>query len=252
MKNLRLPLPHCVAALLALLALVSCRPWFTRQVSGEILALEGTPMGTWGGKRFHLAEQTAIFPGMTIAVPPASRVDLLLLPGILMELQPDTKIEIQRLRLSRDGDESIRPMIAREATIRLLHGALFATVGRAPTRSGLTIETQLGSVKAGSGRTFKIVSKDSKLRIVSARGRVAFASQGEISAIKINPGYFVVLDGANGIPQAAAKSGAQAQKEVAESIKAEKQLLQLERENQTSFRRWRDGPIHPAAPPDEG
>lgn len=248
MKHRKLLLLNRVLALLALMMLTSCRPWFTRQVSGEILAVEGRPEGILQGKTIRLTERTVISPGMTIRVPPESRIDLLLLPGILIELRPDTEVEIERLRLSRDGDESIRPMIAREATIRLLRGALFATVGRAPTRSGLRIETLVGTVIAGSGRAFMTAAEGQKLRIVSARGIVAFAPLEGAPLIKINPGYFAVLPGPSAAPQPAAESGAQAQKEVAETIKTERQLQQLERENQASFRRWRNRPVHPTEP----
>ena len=251
MNHRKLLLFNRILALLGLMTLASCRPWFTRQVSGEILAVEGAPEGILQGKTIRLTERTGISPGMTIRVPPGSRIDLLLLPGILIELQPDTEVEIERLRLSRDGDESIRPMIAREATIRLLRGALFATVGHAPTRSGLEIETLVGSVIAGSGRAFMTAAEGQKLRIVSARGKVAFAPLDGTPLIKIEPGYFAVLPGASATPQSAAESGAPAQKEVAETIKTESQLRQLERENQASFRRWRNRPVHPADPASE-
>ncbi len=235
-----------VLTLLALVSLTSCRPWFPRHVSGEILALEGTAEGTWQGQSIRLTEQSAISAGMTIRVSAGSRLDLLLLPGILLELQPDTEIEIEQLRLSRDGDESIRPMVARQATIRLRNGSLFATVGRVPTRSGLTIKSQTGSVTAGSGRALKVAIDGSKLRIVSARGRVVFSPLNGTPAIKVNPGYFAVLPGPNAAPQPAAESGAQAQKDVAGVIKAEGDLLQLERENPAGFRRWRKGRADPA------
>ena len=251
MKHRRLALFSGGVALLALVTLASCRPWFTRQVCGEILASEGTAEGTFHGKAIRLTDQTGISPGMTIRVRPGSRTALLLLPGILIELQPDTDVKIEGLRLSRNGDESIRPMIARKAAIRLMRGALFATVGHAPTRSGLEIQTEIGCVTAGSGRAFKIASEGKRLRIVSARGTVAFAAPDKTPLIKIRPGYFAVLPGSNATPQPAAESGALAQKEVADTIKAERQLLQLERENRASFRQWRSRPSHSANPTTE-
>ena len=70
----------------------------------------------------------------------------MVLPGVLLELAGDTEIEILRLRLERDGDESIHPMIARAAEVRLLRRSITASVGRAETDSKFLVRPAFGVV----------------------------------------------------------------------------------------------------------
>ena len=100
--------------------LVSCRPLLRREVSGAVLALEGSAQGMAAGKTIRLTTNEWIQPGEKITTTADTRLDLMLLPGILVELAADTEIEIIRLRLVRDGDETIRPMTAREASLELI------------------------------------------------------------------------------------------------------------------------------------
>lgn len=236
MKHRRLAFLGSSLAVLTLLVVASCRPLFTPKVSGKILALNGTAEGTFEGRTIPLTESTGTPGGMKIKVSPQSRLDLLLLPGIRVELEAETEIEIERLRLARDGDESIRPMIAREASIRLLRGVIFVSVGRAPTRSELKIKTDAGIVAAGSGRAFMIAAHEQVLRIVCVGGKVAFAPADGSASTKIEPGFFVVWPGAASAPERAAESGPEVQKEVANTMSAEMRLLRLERKHQHSFR----------------
>lgn len=121
------------AVLLVVFALGSCRPLFHRQVSGIVLAVEGTARARANGQIFRLTTDSCLFPGTTIELPANGQVDLMLLPGILVEATGESEIEITQLLLARDGDETIHPMKRREATLRLTRGALCISVGRART-----------------------------------------------------------------------------------------------------------------------
>src|SRR5437870_2580945 len=116
--------PFCFLCLLGSFVLDSCRPLFQRQVAGTILSLEGETRGTLGGRSVALTKGSWVYPGEKITTSADARLELLLLPGVLVALARDTEIEIQELRLARDGDETIRPMTSREAKLRLLRGAL--------------------------------------------------------------------------------------------------------------------------------
>ncbi|MGI8431897.1 MAG: hypothetical protein ACR2MW_06360, partial [Chthoniobacterales bacterium] len=136
-RRSQLHLRPSAICLLVLLAFTGCRPLLEREISSRILAFEGEVQCSVGGKIGRLSGNSFLPPGAKISSGPNARVDLMVLPGVLMELAADTEIEILRLRLDRDGDESIHPMIAREAEVRLLRGSITASVGQARTDSDL-------------------------------------------------------------------------------------------------------------------
>lgn len=132
----------------------------------------------------------------------------LLLPGVLVELEGETEIEITRLRFGRDGDETLRPMRAREASIRIHRGTLFAAVGQSQTRSRLFIETPAGDLTAFDLRTFKVEVSGERNRAMSVRGKINFKPAGGGRAVNFGAGYFTEWPASDPEPRRAAESGA--------------------------------------------
>ena len=238
------PLPVVPAALVLcfLLGFTSCRPSFDRQVSGAVLALHGMAEQTKNGKKFPLAKGAWISPGARVTTAPGGNLDLMLLPGMLVGLAGDTEIQIEQLRLARDGNESIHPMTARQARIRILRGTLVVAINRVQTRAQLAVETPEGSLSAGSGRTFKISVEGGRTRLMCVRGRTAFHPTPGGKITKIGPGYFTEWPAIAPEPKAAAAAGAQAQAELVAILSVERRLRHLEKREQGHFRPWRNPP----------
>ena len=224
----------------ALLSLPACRPWFQREVSSAVLAVEGPAFEIFAGKRIALKPNEWLLPGTRIATREGGRLDLMLLPGILVELEGDTEIEITHLRFARDGDENIRPMRAREASIRLLRGTLFAAVGQSQTRSRLFIETPVGNFTAFDLRTFKIDISRVRIEAVSVRGRVNFKPAGGGAPVKFDAGQFIDWPTRELAPQIVAESGPEVQAQVPQILRAEKRLIGLQKQFGTGFVPWRE------------
>lgn len=220
------------AVLLVVFALDSCRPLFHRQVSGMVLAVEGTARARANGQIFRLTTDSCLFPGTTIELPANGQVDLMLLPGILVEATGESEIEITQLLLARDGDETIHPMKRREATLRLTRGALCLSVGRAPTGSRLRVITSAGTVIAGSGRACKVTVRGEKARIMSMQGEASFAPADGSARIRIGPGFFLDWAGATRVTEAAAEAGPDEQGELAKALQDERRLLRLATEHE--------------------
>ena len=72
------------------LLLGSCRPLFEREVSGTVLAIEGTANKTTRGVMTRLTSDARIGPGEKLTCLSDNSVDLMLLPGLLMELKGNT------------------------------------------------------------------------------------------------------------------------------------------------------------------
>ena len=235
----RCPARTLSLGLFVIIALGSCRPLFNREVSGAVLAVEGVANGTIGGQTIGLTNGSSIKLGEKITTAKGSRADLMLLPGLLIELQGDTEIELTQLYFSKDGNELIDTMELRKARLRLFRGTLLVSVGRARTRSQVFVETTAGVLSGGSGRTFRVETRDSKMRVMCVRGKTNFQAIEGGAPVKIGAGYFEEWPTDTAGPQPAAKSGPQAQAEVTGVLDVEKQLRFLERQQRSAFTPWR-------------
>jgi len=229
-----------VLCAVALLALASCRPTFQREVSSAVLAHEGPAEGTFAGKKSDLAPNEWLLPGTRIATGPEGRLDLMLLPGILVELAGETEIEITRLRFARDGDETIRPMRAREASLRLVRGTLFVAVGQSQMRSRIFIQTPAGDLTAFDLRTFKIEVDGERARAMTVRGKINFKPAGGGAPVNMSAGYFAEFPSSDPAPQAAAESAFATQAEVRQILRVEKRLFRLQKDFGFGFAPWRE------------
>lgn len=224
---------------LTLFAVTSCRPGFDRQVSGAVLSVEGEGRLTSNGEERSLTKSEHFRSGNRINTFADGRADLMLLPGILIELAGESEIEIHELHLERDGDENIQPMTVRNAHIRLLRGTLVATVSLAPTESFLTIDTPTGNLTAGPDRTFLLKVNGSQTWIMNVRGQTTFRAASRMQEIKIAPGYFTNLPPLpEAAPQRVASSGAETQAQLVAILEVEKKLLLLQKQEGSAFRPW--------------
>jgi hypothetical protein len=235
-------IPSNVRALVFLLvagsALSSCQPLFDRKVSGSVLSVKGVANGIIDGKTNRLKSGARIQPGEKILAFPDGRVDLMLLPGLLVQLDGRTEIELTELKFSKDGNELEHGMKSRDARMRLLQGTLLVSLGRAQTRTRLFVETKAGVFAAGSGRTFRMQINDEKIRVMCVRGKTIFEAANGGPRIQIGAGYFHEWPAFVAGPRSAAKAGAQAQAEVTEILVAEKHLRLLEREKRATLTPW--------------
>lgn len=224
-----------------LLAFCSCAPAFHRKVSAQVLASSGKVSGKLAGRHLPLAKGQWIEEGTTITCGSEGRADLMLLPGILVELGPDSEMTVQRLRLSRDGDQTIHPMVARAAIIRLAGGTLFGSVGQAQTRSRLIVETDAGRISADPQRAFKLIVRRDKIWLLSARGNVDFTAAGGEENVIVSPAQFADLPGDRSAqPAAAARHEIQAQ--VPEILGVQRRLVALASDSALSFLPWENRP----------
>lgn len=230
------------ATLLVFAPFVSCQPLFQRQVSASVLALEGSAALVRGQQHLPLASGDEVAPGDRIVTEVGSRLDLMVLPGILVELAGETEIEITRLRLVRDGNETIHAMRAREASLRLLRGTLVAAIGQSQTRSRLFAQTAAGDLTAFALRTCQIEVEGNRARVMSVRGKVDFQPNGKGIGVKIPSGYLAEFPQPPGVLKAAAASDSAIQAEVSGILQVEKRLFLLQKALQVSFLPWRKSP----------
>lgn len=237
MKRRLFLVPFAGLGLAGICTFSSCRPSSEREVAGRVLALAGTAQETSAGKTTALTNGSFLCSGETVLGMEASRIDLGLLPGILVQLQGQTEIEIIRLLLARDGDETIHPMTVRAASVRLVRGSLVASVGQAQTDSSLSIETPAGTVTADPDAVFKLDVTGRKARVLCVRGEVTFQPPAA-GGVKIAAGYFADLPSPDPAPRAAASAPGELQAEVPATLDLAQHLQSLEDQPVSTFRPW--------------
>ena len=186
----------------------------------------------------HLTSESFFKAGDTIATAANSRLDLMLVPQVLLALGPDTEIAVDHLHLKRDGNESIRPMTARHAAITLRRGTLVVTLGQAQTEPGLRIKTPIGTVTSGPAQTFEVRVEGDQLSIFCVRGAAIFRSQSSPAHVEVGAGSFATFPPPDAVPQRAALAGAAAQAKVPALLRVEKRLLRLQAEKLLAYRPW--------------
>ncbi len=224
--------------LLALLALASCGPQVKRTISSRVLAIDGEARCSVGGQTALLAGDSFLPPGAKINSGKNARVDLMVLPGVLIELAGDTEIEIVRLRLERDGNESIHPMIAREAEIRLLRGSITASVGQAETDSQFLVHTSFGTIDTGPAMSCRVRLQLESARVLCVRGEVVVSPAGTKARTAIPSGQFADLSAAGAAPRLIAAAEAATQAEVPAVLATDQRLRRLFEEKGAGFIPW--------------
>lgn|GEM_PF-4099983 len=227
-----------LSAVLVVLAFSACRP-VDQRISAVVLAVEGQARANLHNRAFALTKGSLLQPGTTMEVTPESRLDLMLLPGIRVELAGESRAEIGSLRLGRDGDETIEPMTVRQATLNLSDGTLFASIGRVQTRSRLRVRMPFGTLSAGSGRLFKLSARENKARVASFRGNLNFAPADSKSPITIEAGFAADCSNSGLVAEDNATSALVTAEETADAMAREERLLEFERQNPPPFLPWR-------------
>lgn len=143
------------------------------------------------GSRGKLAPLTADFhPGRgdVLETPGTSRAGLSLLPNLLVLLDRGARMEIIRLALVKDGNETGLDMRGRFAEVKLSQGRILVSHvwGEAQARFSLT--TSEGEVTTPSNALFVIQSGQHKTRVTCVSGWVEFLPSGATHGIRVPPG----------------------------------------------------------------
>ena len=117
-----------------------------------------------------------------------SRAGISLLPNLLVLLDRGARMEIVRLALTKDGNETGNDMRARFAEIKMTSGRIFVSHswGEALARFGLT--TAEGEVTTPSNALFVVQADNQKTRVTCASGWVEFRPLAAANATRILPG----------------------------------------------------------------
>lgn len=159
-----------------------------------------------------------------------SRAAISLLPNLLVQLDGNARLEILRLAITKDGNETGGAMRGRYADVRLPTGRMIASHVWGEAMAIFTVSTSQGELVTTSNALFSIESDDRKTRVTCVSGSVGFRGrEGEV-ATDIPPGFVGEWSG-SGTSLIAAETDARAQDDLQEGLETEENLRLLSSKN---------------------
>ncbi|HSP45672.1 MAG TPA: hypothetical protein VLO30_06740 [Chthoniobacterales bacterium] len=200
--------------------------------------MDGQPTLEHGSRANSISLTSDIHPGRDdiLATPGTSRVGLSLLPNLLVQLDRGARMEIVRLAVTKDGNETGNDMQGRFAEIKLGNGRITVSHVWGEAVAQFTVVTPDGVVATPSDALFIIETGPQKTRVTCASGWVEFKPLGTGSGARIPPGSVGQWPSAGpNITQAEADPVAQ--EDLQEAVEVEQILRRLSTQKRNAFPR---------------
>jgi hypothetical protein len=216
--------------------LCGCEMTVTRSVEAVVLAAEGAVFNTTGTSDL-LAINAHLGAGTLLRIDADARVALSLLPGALVDLQPDSEMRLRSLKLTKNGNR-VQEAMQRQVRLKLERGVLVASVAFDSREEDVSIETPMGALMISSPALARVEVRNDVTRVTCARGVVSFRPNGEATAITMTAPAFREWPSRD-LEQIPADFDVRAMEEIENSKHVEQKLLGLEQRRRMSPFPWR-------------
>ena len=218
---------RCVLAVSIVICSVltnGCSKAITRATAAIVFSVNGkVAFGNTERNNFRpVTLQSRIHDGDSVRAANGASVDLGLIPGAFAQLSGDSEIEVEELRITKDGNETADDMRERRARIRVIRGRLIVLFIPSDM-SGFVITAPGVTVKPDADCLFSVWTDGSTTRVTCAKEKVV-ASADEQPPVTIAVGYFHRWPTGRHEPVVAA-SDAGAQIDITELLQAGDRLL---------------------------
>lgn len=209
-------------------AVSGCWEGTTRETLASILSLDGSAEISSDDGRTFSPLRLSDTPGKGAIVRTArnARLSLALLPNCLVRLDPDSSVEIGRLALTKDGNETGADMLGRSADIKLSSGRILVSHSWGEALAHFGLATAGGEVTTPSNALFIVRSDGRETRVTCASGWVEFRPTSAAAATRIPPGS-VGRWPSSGPNVSKAEDDPVAQEDLHQAIEAEQTLRTL-------------------------
>ncbi len=167
--------------------------------------------------------KSRIHDGDTVQSSAGASLNLALIPGALTQVCGDSEINIEELKITKDGNETAGGMRDRTARIGLSRGKiiiLFSPSDNSPSQ--FVIKARELTIKPDSDGLFCVRTDGTTTRVTCAKGKVNASTDGQ-SPFTITAGYFQQWPTARKEPIPAADD-ATAQIDITQSLEAGERL----------------------------
>jgi hypothetical protein len=203
-----------------------CSRGITRATAATVLSAKGDVIfGQAKRNQFQpVTPRSKIRDGDIVRTSDGGAINLLLVPGALIQVSGNSEIKIEELNLTKDGNETAGGMLDRSARVQLSRGRVSILFRRSDTSgSHFALVTKQTIISPNSDCLFSVWTDGSTTRATCARGELSGASDAQ-TPVRIVTGYFHQWPTAAREPLAASDEGG-AQIDVMASLEAENELL---------------------------
>ena len=150
--------------------------------SQAFLSSEGTALPN---ERTPLTAKTNISPGQTLQTTEAGTAVVDLVPGIIIQLNPNTTLAVERLEMTKSSYVTFFLVDSRRAVVRLLRGSIYAFVAPTIGQSELEIHLADGQINAAQQTCFYLDASPDANRVVVAAGQLTLQTPPQREAFTI-------------------------------------------------------------------
>ena len=168
-------------------AISGCWEGTTSKTLVTVLAVEGQPTVSSVKTNTSLAADDHLARGAIIQTPASATVSLALLPNCLVRLEPNSSLEIRKVSLTKDGNETGSAIRERQVEVRLQNGGVIVSQNWGQTRARVSIITPQGEAVTPSNALFSVRVEAGATLVTCATGWVEFRPQGAENAVQISP-----------------------------------------------------------------
>jgi len=205
-----------------------CSEGVARRTAATVLSVKGDVVfGMAERNNFQpVTRESRIHDGSIIRTSGSALLDLGLIAGALAQMSSNSEIEIEELKISKDGNQTRGGMRSRSARIRLSRGKITVLFsGSDKSTSQFAITTPAVTVTPDSDCLFRVQRDDTKTRVTCVLGKV-HAANGAQPPMTIGAGYFQQWPSTRPEPVPASEDAA-AQIDITDSLEIETQLREL-------------------------
>jgi hypothetical protein len=206
-----------------------CSEDVTRRTGATVFSIKGDVVfGTREGNNFQaVTRESRIYEGSIVRTSDGALLDLGLNGGALAQISGNSEIQIDELKISKDGNQTRGGVRSRSARVRLNRGKIIVLFSeRGSNTSQFAISTGAETVTPDSDCLFSVQRDDTAARVTCVRGKVYVATDGR-PPMAIGAGYFQQWPLTRPEPVAASENAA-AQFDITDSLEIEDRLLKVE------------------------
>jgi len=221
MRNLVIAVSIAICSLLS----IGCSKSIVPATSATVLSVRGKVLfGNAQQNDFQpFTLKSRIREGDTVRSSGSASLDLALIPGALAQLCSDSEIEIEELKITKDGNDTAGGMRDRTGRIRLTRGRIIALfIPSDGLGSQFVITASELTIKPDSACLFCVRTDGATTRVTCAKGNINVSAEAQ-PPVTIAAGYFQEWPNKRTKPVAAADD-ATAQIDIAESLESGERL----------------------------
>jgi len=203
-----------------------CSKGVTRSTVAFVLLVRGDVVfGNAERNDFQpVTSKSKIHVGDIVRTSDGASINLALIPGAFVQLSGNSEIKIEKLTLTKDGNDTAEHILDRGGWIRLNRGRIVCSFSQSDkTASEFGITTGQITLRPDSDCLFSVWTDGTTSRATCGRGEVS-ASADVQPPLKIAAGYFSQRPTASKEP-IAASSDARAQMDITIALNAERELM---------------------------